>query len=396
MNILINTFSFPSIKENVHDGRFVYSEAIGYAENGAVIKVLTPHYPGADKTEQVNENIEIIRFRYFFPSSLQALKKPGLPIYGQKSFLAIIQIPLLCLFFTLNILKHASWAHIIHAQWTVTALLCLPVKWIMGKKIVLTARGSDLRLLPRWLNRFIHHQVDAAVDCFGPQPRNASYLKTFSANFITLPLIVSNHGSQTMPEDMKEVVDSKPDTFIVLFVGRFDYLKIKEHKLPLLDLIRASEILKTKDINFHVFYIGEGDDCIKKEMSALIDKNSLHDCVTLLGAKINVLDYIRYCNLGVGGVAFNATSQEFTISGKAQILVEFKYNTGTPWRNGVNAILVKPDDPADLGEKLVWATKNREQVRKIGENARNEMSKYIVDSKVGGRLYLREFQNLLK
>ena len=113
MNILINTFSFPSIKENVHDGRFVYSEAIGYAENGAVVKVLTPHYPGADKTEQINENIEIIRFRYFFPSSLQALKTPGIPLYSQKSFLAIMQIPFLCLFFALNILRYAWWADII-------------------------------------------------------------------------------------------------------------------------------------------------------------------------------------------------------------------------------------------------------------------------------------------
>ena len=104
MNILINTFSFPSIKENIHDGRFVFSEAMGYAENGANVKVITPHYPGADKAEQINENITILRFQYFIPKSLQVLKKPGIPIYNQKSFLAILQISFLCLFFVLHIL----------------------------------------------------------------------------------------------------------------------------------------------------------------------------------------------------------------------------------------------------------------------------------------------------
>jgi hypothetical protein len=59
MNILITTFSFPSLKHNIHDGRFVFSEAMGYAENGAKVKVITPHYPGEDKREQINGNITV-------------------------------------------------------------------------------------------------------------------------------------------------------------------------------------------------------------------------------------------------------------------------------------------------------------------------------------------------
>jgi glycosyltransferase involved in cell wall biosynthesis len=395
MNILITSFSFPNFKDGIYDGKFVFSEALAYAENGANVRVLTPHYDGADKVETMHERIRIFRFQYFIPKSFQVLKKPGIPIYNQRSPLAIIQIPFLCFFFALSILKHASWAEIIHAQWTATALMALPAKWIFGKKVVVTARGSDLRLLPHWVNQFIHHQVDAAIDCFGPQPRNVAYKERFSANFITLPLIVSNHGSEVMPEDMKEAVYGKPDTFIILYVGRLDYLKIRKNRLATINLIHASKMLKTKDMDFHVFYIGNGDDRLKKEMSALIEEHDLHDYVTLLGPRMDVLDYIRYCGLGVGGVAFNAVSQEFTISGKPQILVEFEYNADTPWQHGVNAIFVKLDDLADLGGKLIWAIRNREQVERLGENARNEMSKYIVNSRVGGRLYLREFQDLL-
>ena len=394
MKILITSFSFPNSKDGTYDGKFVFSEALAYAENGAQVRVLTPHYDRADKVEKVHEKIRIFRFQYFIPKSFQALKKPGIPIYNPKSFLAIIQIPFLCFFFVLSILKHASWADIIHAQWTVTALMALPAKWIFRKKVVVTARGSDLRLLPHWVNQFIHYQVDAAIDCFGPQPRNVEYKEGFSANFVKLPLLAENPHSQVMPHDMKALLNAKPDPFIILYVGRYDQLKIR-NKFPLLTLIHASKILKSRNMPFQVVYIGDGDEAIKENMLHIIDQKSLNDCVTLLGPRANVLDYIHFCDLGVGGLAFNAVSQEFTISGKPQILVEIEDNRNTPWRHGINAIFVKPDDPEDLGEKLIWAIENPEHVNKLGQNAKNEMREYVVENRAGGMLYLREFQNLM-
>lgn len=396
MNILIASFSFPSMKDNIYEGRFVFSEAMAYGQNGAQVKVITPYFPGVDKREQVNKNIRIFRFQYFVPKSLQALKKPGVPIYSQKSLLAVFQIPILCLCFALEILKHARWADIIHAQWTVTALLSLPAKWIYAKKIVVTARGSDLRLLPRWLNRFIHLSVDRAIDCFGPQPWNVKYTKSFSARYMKLPHIVHNEVSGSIPHDMKGILDKKPDAFTILYIGRLDKIKIDENRLPLIDLIAVSKDMKAKGMNFHVFYIGDGDERIRKWMVHLIDKYGLHDTVTLLGVKTNVPDYIQFCHIGVGGIAFNAVSHEFTINSKAQILVEGGDNANTPWHDGTNAIFIKPGDQSDLQEKLQWAIKHRDRVNLIGKRARNDMSKYIVDSKSGGVLYLTEFRKLIQ
>lgn len=59
MNILITSFSFPSHKNKVYDGTFVFSEAISYAENGANVKVITPQFYGADKVEKVHEKITV-------------------------------------------------------------------------------------------------------------------------------------------------------------------------------------------------------------------------------------------------------------------------------------------------------------------------------------------------
>ena len=198
-----------------------------------------------------------------------------------------------------------------------------------------------------------------------------------------------------MPEDMKKNLEQKSDPFIILYVGRLDYLKIRKNKLPLINVIHASKILKTKNMNFHVFYIGDGGDRLKEEMLKIVNEHELHHHVTLLGPRTNVLDYIQFCHLGIGGIFLNAVSQEFTISGKPQILVEGEDNSNAPWRHCVNSILVKPDDQDDLLEKLIWAMENPTKIRKIGENAKNQMKEYIVNSKRGGKLYLREFQKLM-
>ena len=261
---------------------------------------------------------------------------------------------------------------------------------------MVTARGSDLRLLPVWINRFIHYQVDAAIDCFGPQPRNIDYKKRFSARFITLPLIVHSDATGNVPDDIRAVVDGKQDAFIILYVGRFDQGKLRYDRLPLIELIYASRILKQRDMSFHVFYIGGGDPSISRELGELIDEYGLHDYVTLLGVRTNVADYIRYCHLGVGGIALNAVSQEFAVNGKAQILVQGRIHEGTPWRHAVNALFIKPGDPEDMAQKLQWSIENRERLEKIGRNAKEEMNKYIVDSHTGGALYLREFQQVIE
>lgn len=394
MNILIASFSFPAPSQNVFDGKFVLAEANAYEASGAVVRVITPQLRGAPASETLGENIAVHRFCYFFPRSLQVLKQAGVPLYGSRSFLALLQVPFLCLFYALSILRHARWADIIHAQWTLSALLALPAKWIFGKTIVLTARGMDLRLLPRTLNRFIHRKVDGAIDCFGPQPRNVEYKKTYAASYIRLPLLVDYAVSEVIPEDMKRLAEDEQDPFIILYVGRFDPVKLAM-QFPMLSLIRASGILKERGMGFRVIFVGDGVESIKEEMMRLRREHRVMDRVFFLGPRMNVLDYMRFCHIGAGGAAFNAVSQEFTISGKVQLLVDTPLNRNTPWRHGRNALFVKAEDPGDLADKIQWAIQNRGKIEAMGRNARQDMSGYIVDGRTGGHLYLEAFTELM-
>jgi glycosyltransferase involved in cell wall biosynthesis len=390
MNILITTGSFPNKKGNIHDGSFVFAEAMAYAEAGEEVRVITPHIPGTEKQEKIHDRIVVRRFQYFFPQSAQVAKKAGVPLY-RKSFWSIIQMPILCISFLIHILKYAQWVDIIHAQWTVTALLALPVKWVFGKRVVLTARGSDLRLLPKWLNRFIHLQVDAAIDCFGPQPWNVAYKKAFPARYIRLPHLVYRNAQSVVPKEMEETADC----FNILYVGRFDWMKIRDNRLPLLELPQASKILRSKGMEFRIFYIGDGDRTIRKRLSKLVLDLELSETIILLGAKTNVIDYVEQCDLGVGGIAFNGVSQEFTICGKPQILVDSDDNAGTPWQHRVNALFFKPGDPMDLAKKMAWAIDHRDEAERLGMTARRNMEKYILDANEGGRVYIEAFRRLL-
>ena len=69
-NILVIATTFPRWP-NDNEPRFVYDLTKRLAKK-ALLKVLVPHAPGA-KRHEVMEGMEIIRFPYFLPHSLQRL-----------------------------------------------------------------------------------------------------------------------------------------------------------------------------------------------------------------------------------------------------------------------------------------------------------------------------------
>ncbi len=394
MKILIPTFSFPFLPGRNFDGKFVLAEARAYVENGAEVAVVTPGFVSAPREETLESGVRVYRFNYFFPVRWQRLKRPGKPLYSDLDWLARLQVPFLLLVMAGKILSHGRRVDIIHAQWSLAALLALPAKWLFRTRVVLTARGSDLRLLPAWLNRFIHRQVDAAIDCFGPQPWNEAYKRKFPARFITLPLIVyTKRTGPGMPEDMAVVLRQKENPFVIVYVGRFERLKIESNHLPLLTLIQAASTWKKNGMDFCLFYLGDGS--LKREMQALIDELALGDRVALLGPKTDVMSYLRFADLGAGGIAFNAVSQEITMAGKPQLLVDCADNHDTPWVDGKNAVFIQPDDVADLETKVEWVMRNPEKLARIAVQAARDMEPYLTTMEAGGRLYLEKFTALL-
>ena len=394
MDILVCTFSFPCFENNIHDGRFVYSEVIGFAESGNNVIVLTPHFSGSAENEYIHKKIKVIRFPYFYPKKWQILKRPGKPIYDINSIFAFFQIPILCILFSVNIFIHSRHVEIIHAQWTTTALLALPTKYLRRKKLVMTARGSDIHLMPKWLNKLIFRNVDAAIDCFGDTAWNEQIKKDFKASYLKLPLLVLDDYSGNTPKEIEKARDKDNSVFILLFVGRFHTIKTTENKLPIINLLHAVNLLQTIHKNIQLFYIGDGDKNITDELSENILKLNLTDKVELLGPKTNVIDYMRHCDLGIGGIATNAVSQEFTICKKPQLLMKTEDNENTIWKDGHNCLLVEPDDITKLANKIEYALNSKEMIIELGINAAIDTQDNFIESKVGASQYINSFNML--
>jgi len=393
MNLLIATTSFPDKNNDDIAGRFVLSEAMAYALNGINVTVLTPHQPGALPREVIRPQVEVVRFRYFLPARIQCLKTPNKPMYGQRSLLTAVQLPFFLVIFFLQLIKYGLKADIIHCQWTATALLALPCKWLFKKKIVMTVRGSDIRLLPRFLNLFIHAQVDAVIDCYGDSINNNRNKRNFPAHYIKLPLIVELPVSTLpeMPGDMRAPIAVEPEIFKVVYLGRFDRVKI-EAGLPILELIDAADIISREhDYRFHIFYIGGGDAAIMADMQQRVDALDLNHCITFLGPKNKVNDYLTFCDLGVGGIAFNAVSQEFACLKKPQLMFAGNHNLETPWKDKVNNLFFRARDVRGLADAMVYAMEDRKRLAKVGTEAHRMMRGYVKDLQDGGADYREAF-----
>lgn len=393
MNILITTFSFPSLELGHYDGKFVLAEARAYTENGASVKILTPHYPGAKRIESPQEGIEIIRFSYFFPYHWQRLKQPGKPLYDSKSFWAILQIPILLAIFSLHIIRLSRWADIIHAQWTVTALLALPAKLLLKIPVVMTARGSDLRLLPLWLNKIIHRTITASIDCWGPQPTMLAYKEKFPCKYIKLPLIVDYQPSKQIPEDIQNVLSDQKGVFKIIYIGRLVKLKLKQNNL-FLDLIDAAKYIE-HSLKFHIFIIGDGEEDILQSMETKISLANTNHRISLLGGKTDVSDYIKCADIGIGGQALNAVSQEFIVADVPQILAAGDRNTEKIWTHEHNAFLVQQNQPEKLANILTKLIMYPELKFQISKNATQDMAQYVADTEHGGKQYLSIFKNII-
>ena len=129
-------------------------------------------------------------------------------------------------------------------------------------------------------------------------------------------------------------------------------------------------------------------------MHESIRKYDIADRVAVLGPTLNVGSYVARADLGFGGIALNGVSQDFTIAGKPQVLMDNMDNSNTPWRNRINALLLPPDDLDALVAALRWAIEKRAELLEMGRRAKQDLSPFLAESAEGGARYLAAFQSL--
>lgn len=394
MHILILTPGFPALNDrnkedgehNFYGGSFVKTEAMAYHSAGARVTVLTPHVPGLPLKENVKKDFEVVRFRYFFPARWQKVRIPKLSLYTTKYlYFRIFQFPLFALFFFCAILRYIKKVDIIHTNWTPTAMLALPYKFLFHVPIVLTYRGSDLRMLPETVNRFIIRHVNGAMGLGGGIHIAKYWRKAFPEQHLKLPLLTKTPDES----EFKLITRNKAEKAQILFMGR---LVVKGVRKGADVIIPATNILKNRFSNFTVNILGDGPDraLLEKQYQSL----GLEAFVQFHGYQKNAFPYILNSDAVIGGVGLNAVCQECALCKALLILPDVPEVNGGIWRHKENAILYELHNPESMAEAMAYILEHPESRKEIALNGYNTIRKYAINYKEGGKLYLRAFQKI--
>ena len=215
IKVLVLTSSFPRFKNDWWQQAIlsIYSHM---DKKKYEITVIAPSGPGAKASEKI-DGIDIKRFSYFYPSTLQLLTSGEGILYSSKKmrFLGKIQIVTFILaefFSVLSILAKKDF-DIIHANWILPqGLIAVVAKFIFRKPVVVTVHGTDIfalnklnfikafilkycdictanssatfetanRIYPSKKNRIVHMGVD--IKRFDPKMKDKKFRQGFGKN----------------------------------------------------------------------------------------------------------------------------------------------------------------------------------------------------------------------
>ena len=160
--ILALTTSYPS-DEDDPSGIFIAKLLRAINNRGYPIKVVAPsngNFYGRGSLD----GIDVVRFGYFRPRSLEKLTRGagGIPENMARSFLARLQLLPMMLAFLYVALREAGDAEVIYANWLGAGIIGALVNLFTGRPLIVSFRGDDgylardrlfWRVLTKWVSR---------------------------------------------------------------------------------------------------------------------------------------------------------------------------------------------------------------------------------------------------
>lgn len=279
--ILVFTTSYP-LDGGIMASSFVAQHCENLVKHGYEISLLCPHHAGQKQKARIN-NVDITRFKYFFPTKLQKVAYgSGIPTNLRNSFLGILQLPLFFFSFLYNGILLSKNYNVIYAHWTVSASVAILIKKLVpNKKVFFMNHGVEIfvlgkNFLGRKAIRFILKQSDQIIS-------NSTYTcsKTKeiwnSKNHSVISPGVNIQKFFPANLTIKFKYDLLQDTFVLFSLGNCIERKGFEY------LIKAMNIIvNQRDImNIHALIGGRGP-LLAKYKKMIADFN-LGKYITLVG-----------------------------------------------------------------------------------------------------------------
>lgn len=283
MNITFLTTSFPRFHGDFA-GAFVWHWAKGFCDNGNSVSVVAPDDEAA-LTEPEDRDIQISRFRYFWPLSFQSFAYgAGVISRIRKNPLRLVQAPFFMLSFFLQAIKKANETDVYFSFWFPSACIGAAVKYFTGKPIIARLSGSDLIFIQSPLTSFLVKTVlkrTLLVVCQDNKFRSALIQLGVAEDKI---FCIKNGLDASLfrpipKEEARKHLRLDMDKLYILTVGRLS--KSKGHSL----LIEAFNRLSKNNERLHLIIAGEGEE--RQSLEKAISSLNLSDRISLAGFQKN-------------------------------------------------------------------------------------------------------------
>ena len=278
MKVAVLTTVFPRWAGD-YFGNYIYHVAAVHTQAGAEVRVVAPHTAGASTQERI-DGVEVYRFRYALPPSMQVIAYGGGVVTElDRSLRAKLLLPFFCLSFLLRSIGIVRWADVVHAHWTLAGVIGLSLARLFRKHSVLTVYGIEVftgrfsfltKLCLRWADHVICISTATEQQMrtrFGQKIPNRSSVIPYG-----VPQAFLN--SVDAQFDVRERHKLPDNALIVLSVGRLIERKGIEY------LLRAAPLV-LKATSTHFLIAGDGPD--RPRLERLTAELGLRDAVTFAG-----------------------------------------------------------------------------------------------------------------
>ena len=271
-SVLLLTTSFP-LDETSSAGIFILNECRTLSKYFN-IKLICPHHYRAPREEQ-KEGIEIVRFKYFLPSSLQKVAYgAGIPTNLKKSNIAKFQFPFFLLFFMWASMRRIRKGDKIYAHWFIAGLIGVLLKKIYGNQLILMMHHAHS---PNPIFRWILKNCDFVfANSNFAKKRTLEIYPNIPIEAIGVPIanqFVHPVSTETA-DSLKNTLGYVESDFILICIGRFIELKGQKY------LIEAMSQIATINENIKLLLVGDGPS--KAMISGMIEKLNLSQIVTCI------------------------------------------------------------------------------------------------------------------
>ncbi len=378
--LLVMATTFPRWKGDT-EPTFIYELSLGLAGKGYKVIVLAPHFKGAKQYENLR-GIEIYRFRYFWPESLETLCYNGgiLPNIKKRPLLSIIQVPLLAIseFVAARKILKRKKIDLIHAHWIIPqGWIASILKRTLKTKYITTAHAGDVFPLKKgFLKAFGKKSIKYSDFCTANSNYTKSKLNSIlkPKNLEVIPMGVDLHlfsGKKKLDVKRRYGIKGK----LILSVGRL------AEKKGLTYLISALHLLKNKFPDIRLLIIGDGPE--KGNLMRQVNSLGLGNRVIFTGKIKNDLLPSYYASADIFVLPSIITKNGDT-EGLGVVLLE-AISSGTPViasnvggipdivKDGKTGLLVSQKNPKQLATAISKLLSNPELSRRLVKNGKGHI-----------------------